>query len=340
MSKARDLANAGTALTTVSATELGYLDGVTSAVQTQINSKEATLPSQTGNSGKYLTTDGSAKSWGTVSIPAQGNLKETVFTSSNSSWSIPTGVTGIWALVVGGGGGGGASHNNGNTGGGGGGAGRVLETFFTVSGDTTLNITIGAGGAGGTSGGKGTNGSTSSIVGNTSSTSYASAIGGGGGGGGTAANNSGLTGASGGGNGQSAGIDGGGGGGASSSPANSSRGFFGGGTSGVNGGGGSATDTGVTGHPGSSQGQVIWCGNGIRIWNRNLASGGIGGVNGANDPNMHTNFGTGITTNTPSAGSSATANTGAGGNSGKSSTTTYYSGGAGGSGLVVLRYVG
>ena len=39
MTKARDLANAGTALTTVSATELGYLDGVTSAVQTQINSK-------------------------------------------------------------------------------------------------------------------------------------------------------------------------------------------------------------------------------------------------------------------------------------------------------------
>jgi hypothetical protein len=41
MTKARDLANAGTALTTVSATELGYLDGVTSAVQTQINSKIA-----------------------------------------------------------------------------------------------------------------------------------------------------------------------------------------------------------------------------------------------------------------------------------------------------------
>jgi hypothetical protein len=43
MSKARDLANAGTALTTVSATELGYLDGVTSAVQTQINAKQATV---------------------------------------------------------------------------------------------------------------------------------------------------------------------------------------------------------------------------------------------------------------------------------------------------------
>ena len=43
MSKARDLANAGTALTTVSATELGYLDGVTSAVQTQLNAKQATV---------------------------------------------------------------------------------------------------------------------------------------------------------------------------------------------------------------------------------------------------------------------------------------------------------
>lgn len=43
MSKARDLANAGTALTSVSATELGYLDGVTSAVQTQINAKQATV---------------------------------------------------------------------------------------------------------------------------------------------------------------------------------------------------------------------------------------------------------------------------------------------------------
>jgi len=118
MSKARDLANAGTALTTVSATELGYLDGVTSAVQTQVDAKIAkstvtakgdllvatgsgtvvaqpigtdgqflkansaqsdgvewatvsqyALPSQTGNSGKFLTTNGTAESWGTVTTP-------------------------------------------------------------------------------------------------------------------------------------------------------------------------------------------------------------------------------------------------------------------------------
>jgi len=41
MTKARDLANAGTALGAVSATELGYVDGVTSAIQTQIDGKQA-----------------------------------------------------------------------------------------------------------------------------------------------------------------------------------------------------------------------------------------------------------------------------------------------------------
>jgi len=39
MTKARDLANAGTALGAVSATELAFVDGVTSAIQTQIDSK-------------------------------------------------------------------------------------------------------------------------------------------------------------------------------------------------------------------------------------------------------------------------------------------------------------
>jgi hypothetical protein len=39
MSKARDLANAGTALGAVTATELGYVDGVTSAIQTQLDGK-------------------------------------------------------------------------------------------------------------------------------------------------------------------------------------------------------------------------------------------------------------------------------------------------------------
>lgn len=43
MTKARDIANAGTAFTTVTPTELGYVDGVTSAIQTQINTKQAVV---------------------------------------------------------------------------------------------------------------------------------------------------------------------------------------------------------------------------------------------------------------------------------------------------------
>lgn len=41
-------------------TELNYVDGVTSPIQTQIN---AISPSQTGNSGKVLTTNGTTASW-------------------------------------------------------------------------------------------------------------------------------------------------------------------------------------------------------------------------------------------------------------------------------------
>ena len=55
MTKARDLANAGTALTTVSATELGYLDGVTSAVQTQMNAKAPSSTAATLTDTQTLT---------------------------------------------------------------------------------------------------------------------------------------------------------------------------------------------------------------------------------------------------------------------------------------------
>lgn len=41
MTKARDIASAAPAPSTVSATEIGYLDGVTSAIQTQIDGKQA-----------------------------------------------------------------------------------------------------------------------------------------------------------------------------------------------------------------------------------------------------------------------------------------------------------
>ena len=43
MTKSRDLANAATALNAVTATEIGYVDGVTSAIQTQLNAKQAVV---------------------------------------------------------------------------------------------------------------------------------------------------------------------------------------------------------------------------------------------------------------------------------------------------------
>ena len=68
MTKARDLADGASALSAVSATELGYIDGVTSAIQTQLNAK-ATYPSQTGNTGEFLTTNGTTTSWEVIVHP-------------------------------------------------------------------------------------------------------------------------------------------------------------------------------------------------------------------------------------------------------------------------------
>ena len=65
MSKARDIARAGTALSSVDATELGYLDGVTSNIQTQFDNisgskAQPTEPSTPTDGLVWLDTDGTA----------------------------------------------------------------------------------------------------------------------------------------------------------------------------------------------------------------------------------------------------------------------------------------
>ena len=55
MSKARDLANAGTALGAVTATELAFVDGVTSAIQTQIDAKAPSSTAVTLTGTQTLT---------------------------------------------------------------------------------------------------------------------------------------------------------------------------------------------------------------------------------------------------------------------------------------------
>jgi len=55
MTKARDLANASTALSAVSATELAFVDGVTSAIQTQMDAKAPSSTAVTLTGTQTLT---------------------------------------------------------------------------------------------------------------------------------------------------------------------------------------------------------------------------------------------------------------------------------------------
>ena len=103
MTKARDLANSAAAFSAVSATELGYVDGVTSAIQTQLDAKVAkTLTSTTGDmiyasaantparlgigsSAQILTVASGVPSWATPAASASGLtlISSTSFTTSS-----------------------------------------------------------------------------------------------------------------------------------------------------------------------------------------------------------------------------------------------------------------
>lgn len=76
------------------------------------------------------------------------------FTAGTGTWTVPSGVTRIQALVVGGGGGGGSRH-----GGGGGGGGVVYVRDYPVQAGTAISISVGPGGAGNTTGTAGSGGS-------------------------------------------------------------------------------------------------------------------------------------------------------------------------------------
>jgi hypothetical protein len=92
MTKARDIASAAPAPSTVDATELGYLDGVTSAIQTQINTKAAssgpTLTSPIVISPEERTTISATAATGTVNFDAstQGVLYYT--TDASGNWTL------------------------------------------------------------------------------------------------------------------------------------------------------------------------------------------------------------------------------------------------------------
>jgi hypothetical protein len=88
MSKARDIASAAPAPSTVSATELGYLDGVTSAIQTQLDAKTAK---------STLTTTGDIYYASSANTPARLAIG-----STSDVLTVVAGVPG-WAAPAGGG---------------------------------------------------------------------------------------------------------------------------------------------------------------------------------------------------------------------------------------------
>jgi hypothetical protein len=92
MSKARDLANAADVLDDVSATELSYVNGVTSAIQTQIDTKAAsTAPTLTGPiviSPEERTTVSATAAATTVNFDAQTQGVLYYTSNATANWTL------------------------------------------------------------------------------------------------------------------------------------------------------------------------------------------------------------------------------------------------------------
>lgn len=128
----------------------------------------ALLPAQANNSGKNLTTDGSALSWASTISSSFTRLD---YTGSAQTWTKPSTGT-IVVILCWGGGGGGSRHDDrweGGGGGGGGACGLLIKPFSELT-DSTYTVTIGAGGAQRTSDGDGNDGGNSTVVGSSDGT--------------------------------------------------------------------------------------------------------------------------------------------------------------------------
>lgn len=141
---------------------------------------EGTLPSQSGNSGKFLTTNGTVASWASVTSGGQ-LLRAPQILTSGTTYTTPADCTKIYVECVGGGGGGGGNFSNRSGPAGPGGAGGYCAKYFTVTAATGYTYAIGAGGAGGAA-----SNSPGSSGGNTTFTVGGTTITAGGGGGGQA----------------------------------------------------------------------------------------------------------------------------------------------------------
>lgn len=251
------------------------------------------------------------------------------FTSGSNTFSVPSGMTSVRALVVGGGGGGG--HN----GGGGGGGGAVTHNAtLAVTPGSTENVVVGAAGA---APGSATSAQRNAAGGQGGTSSFGALTAAGGGGGGTRGStpsaNAGQPGYSGGGGGGYGSV-----GGSGTSGANGGNGIELGCDSTGGGGGGASGASGTNGayRLGGNGGAGV--GNNITGTTQYYGGGGAGGGT-CDNSQTQTWSGTPGTGGGASASRSAAANTGGGGGGGGAVGWSCY-GGAGGSGVVILAWPG
>ena len=265
-----------------------------------------------------------------------------VYTDNNKGWvayngfqSSPIGNYSVEYLVIAGGGGGSSGYASG-----GGGAGGMISATTTILSGVSYSVTVGAGGAGmaGSSGAgwrdtfspSGTNSSIGALV---------SAIGGGGGrcnapgvapsggsGGGGSNSSAGGSGTPGQGNtGGTGSVHGGGGGGGAGGVGGNGVGAS---TSSVGGNGGTGATNSITGTTTTYAGGG---GGGVYVNGSAGAVGGSGGSGGGGAAGANSNL----------SGAPGTPNLGAGGGSGGGNEPTILQpGAAGGSGVVIIRYLG
>jgi len=169
------LANGATDVTATS-TELNYSVGVTSSIQTQINSANSNAIQKSlidakgdlivgtadntstrlpvGLNTQVLTADSGETSGVKWADGAPATDVQIFSTAGTTSWTKPTGAKIVEVYVCGGGGGGGSGKSGGITGSGGsgGGGGSIGYKQFNASGlGPTESVVVGAGGTGGAS---------------------------------------------------------------------------------------------------------------------------------------------------------------------------------------------
>lgn len=269
-----------------------------------------------------LTSSTSALSVTGGTITTSGNYTIHTFTS-NGTLNV-SGTINAEILIVAGGGGGGRSNTGGFAGAGGGGAGGLIYISSYPIISSNITITVGAGGAVQTTANtRGFNGSNSTFG------SYIAL----GGGGGCAPD------------GAISGYNGGSGGGGCWNGGNSGNGTIGQGL----GGGISTSNVGAGGGGGNStngsNSDLTHGGNGgegylssINGTSYNYSTGGGGGVF-TNPGNGGTTYGGGTGGSNGGAGSNGRSNSGDGGGGGGTDAALAGNGGAGGSGVVIIRYI-